>query len=191
MRSPIRTPILFHNALEAAVATITSPSLKMLGGVNTIDHYLGGKDWVNATVPVLSETPNNQATVTLAVGADQSDYLVANTFGFNIPASKTIDGILFQVKCSASVTGVLSDRANIQKAGSYAADASYYSTAVYPGYPTFGIVNYGGPTEMFGNTWTPAEINDAGFGIQLWTEKAGGASSILYIDVIQCSVYFH
>jgi hypothetical protein len=83
-------------------------------------------------------------------------------FGFSIPAEAVIDGILLEVYRFASGSGEAGDNtvklvkagvpvgSDLAFAGSYPSSGSYWS--------------YGGASNLWGTTWTPAQINAANFG---------------------------
>jgi hypothetical protein len=50
---------------------------------------------------------------------------------------------------------------------------------------------YGGPADTWGRAWTPAEINDATFGVKVviqWTGGFGSGSG--FVDYVEVAVYY-
>lgn len=51
------------------------------------------------------------------------------------------------------------------------------------------IKTYGGATDLWGTTLTPAQVNDSGFGLELLANK-GNATGTAQVDVAQITVYY-
>jgi hypothetical protein len=51
-----------------------------------------------------------------------------------------------------------------------------------------GTAVYGGPTDLWGATWTPAQINDPGFGAALSVLKESNGNRTALVDTIQITV---
>ena len=52
-------------------------------------------------------------------------------------------------------------------------------------------VTFGGPSDLWDTTWTPSDIQAAGFGISLaakYTDTGGNARA--YVDYVKATVYF-
>jgi hypothetical protein len=127
-------------------------------------------------------TPNTGNTNTLLIKA----------LGFNVPAGATIKGIEVDVYRGALRSNAVTDvTVQLLKAG-VAAGSNKATGGFWPFIPpptvqvgsfqfnvdyrvpgTGGIEQvYGGPTDMWGTSWTPTDINDAGFGIQIVANQA-------------------
>jgi hypothetical protein len=96
-----------------------------------------------------------------------TQYLVALSYGAALPATAIVDGITVTIERSSSAGIATSDYAvqlvkgtTIQIAGDNKASA-----VTWPSVET--TVTYGGPTDKWGSTWTPADINAGGFGVAL------------------------
>lgn len=100
-----------------------------------------------------------------------ADYLVATGYGLSIPAGATVSGI--EVRITRGTTNGYMKDAHVQlmKAGAVQSAADRASGSQYPvGAQT---VIYGGSSDLWGNTWTPADINNAGFGVAYAPEYNG------------------
>ena len=113
--------------------------------------------------------------------------LRSSNYGFTIPVGATIVGIEVQVEIHDDSGGggadVTDQEARLVKAGvPVGADKSM------PGaWPTTRTVRtYGGPSDLWGTTWTPAEINaaDFGFGLRSGTSGNGDNSKVDYHRII-------
>lgn len=118
--------------------------------------------------------------------------LEASGFNFDIPPAATINGILVEVEKKASAGAIIQDNGiKLIKAGS-TTGISLANPANWPFTDTY--IDYGGENELWGTTWMPEDINDAGFGVALasisYTCFGTGTAAISYIDNIRITVYY-
>jgi MSHA biogenesis protein MshQ len=127
-----------------------------------------------------------------SVDAQTTNYLRCLNYGFSIPFGSTILGIEVNVerKSDRTSNGGSQDAAvRLVKGG--AIQATDRSTAsIY----TVGdeIETHGGPGDLWGTTWTPAEINAANFGAAFAAIKpsANGPPHLITVDHIAITVYY-
>lgn len=101
--------------------------------------------------------------------------------GFNIPTGASIQGIQVQVFRGANRSNAVSDvtvqllKAGVA-AGSNKAQGGFWPQILWNSYvqPTQGGIptTYGGPTDLWGASWLPSDINNATFGIQIIANQA-------------------
>lgn len=113
-------------------------------------------------------------------------------FGFNIPLTATIDGILVEVEKKASGGSMVQDNGvKLLKAGS-TVGISQATAANWPSTDTY--FTYGGDTELWGTDWLPEDINSSEFGLAIasisYTCFGNGSSVISAIDHVSITVYF-
>lgn len=121
-------------------------------------------------------------------GYGQSTNLDATSFGFSIPTTATIVGIYAQIVRSASSSSSLDDEdVYLLKAGA-ASGSDKFNTNDYATYDT--TEDYGGSSDLWGTTWTPAQINASNFGLRLKVDNDNGSSRTAYIDHMQITVYY-
>ncbi len=103
------------------------------------------------------------ATFTVVAVSSTSQLLQGTNFGFSIPGGATINGIVVSLYDSAE--GSAADLASLSllKAGS-AAGTPIGATAAT------GTLTFGSSSSLWGTTWTPAQINDSGFGFEIQAE---------------------
>jgi hypothetical protein len=172
--------VLHQPAALAASQKYMQVSCASLGGA--------GANWTN---PELAES-SNDSYATASVDATTTDPLRCLSYGFVIPASATIVGIEVNIERRASNTNNGGSRdASVQLVKAGALVATNRATATT--YTTADVVEtHGSPTDLWGTTWTPADINAANFGAQFTATKpsgAGGAHTIS-VDQIQIVVYY-
>ena len=149
---------------------------------------VGTVTWTSPGSVTVSD--NTRATVTLSGGA-QSQYLVASSFGFAIPAGATIDGIVVEVeKSSSSASNVLDNRVRIVKGGAIGAtDKSSATPWVITSSEAY--VTYGGAADLWGETWTANDINASTFGATISVRNSNVKQlRSAYVDHIRITVYY-
>lgn len=115
--------------------------------------------------------------------------LIATGFGYNLPSSAIIDGIQLEYKVvSAARWSEGSSFIRLMKAGVIAG-----SNKAGSGVANSGVWTYGGPTDLWGTTWTPADINNATFGANLNMDglTSSPADYQMSIDYVRVTVYYH
>lgn len=159
-------------------------------GNGTDGGEFGPSEWQDVFNIVSSN--NQYAIVDLAAASsyDISNTLKADQFGFDIPSTATIDGIVCTVERKAGAANQIVDyTVRILKNGSpvgtdKAATSTFWST-------TEGDVSYGSPTDLWGTSWYSSDINNSSFGFQIRCEYVpaysnGGA----YVDLMYITVYY-
>jgi len=143
-------------------------------------------DWTSPTNCWLSD--DNYAFVTFTAFDEQSDGLRANDFGFSIPSGATIDGIVVTVERLCTEPDAVNDAsAYIVKGGSTT------GTNKAGGNWSDGgeTASYGGAADLWGTTWTTAQINASDFGFQIQAQDNGTfGSETAYVDHITITVYY-
>lgn len=117
-----------------------------------------------------------------------TDELNGATFGFNIPSNAIIDGIKVEMQVpSSNRWATFNSYFKLKKAGSLVGDDKIVSATV-----STDVYTMGGSTDLWGTTWTAAQINAANFGFGF---SAGFTSSgndfTIAIDYVRITVYWH
>jgi len=149
-------------------------------------------DWSNPNN--ITSSNNTYATVVLSFGSvftEVSDFLRADQFGFDIPAFATIDGIVAEVERKASSASTIKDYA-VQPLKNGSVPAGYEDKSTGSSWSTSeGFVSYGSATDLWGVSWTPDDINNAGTGFTIrceYTPAYGSATAS--VDSMFLSVYY-
>jgi hypothetical protein len=117
---------------------------------------------------------------TIATDEGQQSY---GNFGFVIPTNNQIKGIQVRLEASASaVVGSISAKLSWD-------GGSSVTTLQDTGLPgtTDTVYNLGGPEDTWGRSWTPAEMNDGNFTLELIGNTEGNTISL---DAVQVKVFF-
>ena len=136
------------------------------------------------TSNVLS-SDESRASVILLLG-QQSQYLKATGFVFGIPLDAAVVGIEVEWERSGSLVSASVDAAcRLVKAGTPVGDDRSLG-GTWP--TTDAFQTYGGPTDLWGTTWTPAEINAAGFGAALSVSAVLAVTA--GVDAVRATIYY-
>jgi prepilin-type N-terminal cleavage/methylation domain-containing protein len=114
---------------------------------------------------------NQYASAQTVYGGENSHFLLGTNFGFNIPSGATITGIVAHIErsytgygsCSTALHDsyvLLAKGGTLQYSGSNKAGGDFWGT-------TDTVIDYGAEDDLWGSTWTPAEINSSGFGVAI------------------------
>jgi len=139
-------------------ASLFAQTSTQTGG--TFTNAGAGDDWTNMT----NTTASNDAYATaVAAVLGNSKFMEVTNLGFAIPGGSTIDGIEMNMERSATITlGVNDNDIRIIKGGTRVGTNHASGT----GWPDAdATITYGNSTDLWGTTWTPAEINASDFGV--------------------------
>ncbi len=145
--------------------------------------------WGNTGNAAVSDDNRAINTIDLANSGDYTDYLQATGFGFTIPTNSLIDGIEVEVERSDLGSKARDYSIRIVKNGVI----KNQDKAANQGWPSNDTYRtYGGNTDLWGETWTPADINASNFGFAIAAYRQGGGngSSFARIDHIRITVYY-
>ena len=153
------------------------------------DTSFGGFSWTNPGNASSSNNSYAESAVSGFPSETDTFYLKATDFGFSIPGGATIDGILVEIEKSESTAAddVIDRRVRIVKGGTIGstdkADATEWPT-------TDAYTSYGGAADLWGETWTPADINASNFGTVIAAGCASTGPGIPLIDHIRITVTY-
>jgi MSHA biogenesis protein MshQ len=147
---------------------------------------IGTQAWGTLTGPLASDN----AYATASVNDNQTtNYLQCTGYGFAIPAGATINGITVNVERRTSGNPVRDAAMRLVRAG--AIETTDRSTAT--NYTTADVIEaHGGMADLWGASWTAADINNASFGAALASIKAGtaGGARTVRVDHMSISVNY-
>lgn len=157
----------------------------------TADDYWSSPDTLDAADAVVDEvfgTGDQGAAYTRVGGGGISNWLVASGFGLAVPPAAVIGGIEVEIR-RRSRDGTIADQAVVIVKEGVRGDANH--ARIEPWQIAYETLVYGGPTDLWGQTWTPDEINSPGFGVALQvlhTDISGNDDAM--VDQVRVSVHF-
>ncbi|MDR3687311.1 MAG: hypothetical protein P4L93_10185, partial [Coriobacteriia bacterium] len=141
--------------------------------------------------------PGNITTVgspyaTCAIpSSSNSAQLRATSYGFSIPTTAVVDGVSVTINRQSSNSSNLQDAVvQLTKDGSTLVGSNLFSGTTWP--TSLTTASYGGTSNLWGTTWTPAEINASTFGVVLQAQNTSSFSTRTgTVDYIQVTVTYH
>lgn len=182
LRVPNITPL--QTATPGQTVGITPPSGSVGPSLPTTAQQVGaGSQW--QTIQNIEAIGTASANVFLSNGAT-STLLQGRGYGSSIPAGATIAGIVLTTQRHTASGIVIDSNIQLLKAGT--AVGTNKATATH--WPTSpGFATYGGPSDLWGTTWTPADINNPNFGAQLAASRTSGGDTV-FVNFLQITVYY-
>jgi hypothetical protein len=187
--------VLLSGIALPAAAQISALSLS--AGTAVTSATASGTNWTNPTNVLASD---NVYTTSAITGVNKPTYnLDVKTWGFQttnaalanyIPPAGTINGIEVTVKLRKSGTGSIRDnRIFLLKAG---AEAGLNKARAKVAWPSTGTsIVFGGSSDLWGTTWTPADMINTNFGFRIVAKNKGSQDVQAEIDYISIKIYFN
>jgi hypothetical protein len=178
-------------ASDAAAQCSQTGTISPSSAIN--DDGSGAFGFSSPASAIFSDNSYATATAVLTLLSGQTDYLKVKGFALSVPAGSTICGIQMKMEKKASGISILASvsdyRIRLMKngaiLGSNRAKSSSWSSKE-------AVFTYGGPTDLWGTSWTPAEVNNGNFGIAISAE-INGLLSVLpsaHINDVSMTVYY-
>lgn len=157
----------------------------------TGENYNDGAFWGWSTTSNVTVDDANYATVNGVTSAFPSQVLIARNFGHALTDVSTIDGIEFSVK--RRKTGSFGNtRDNVIQCTKNATTGVGDNKAdTGTNWPTsVASVTYGGASDLWGTTWTEAEIESANFGLRIKAAGSDGNGTNAEVTYVTSTVYY-
>ena len=119
--------------------------------------------------------------------ASKSQALYSRTFGHAVPVDATVVGIEVSVARQANQADIRDDTFRLAESGAAIGDEK--ATATHWSLNSNRTDVYGGPTDTWGLTLTPARVNDATFGVFMSAYREGGLGAAK-IDYVAMTIYY-
>lgn len=128
------------------------------------------------------------ATASTSMG-NQTSSLTSTNFGFSIPTDATIDSIKVEVEdymvLNGGTDGNQGNGGVYIVGGSGTSSGYIYYTSTTKQYQVVG-------NDLWGLSWTPAQINASGFGMRVYRGAHSGTATSInwFIDHVRITVYY-
>lgn len=143
----------------------------------------GGVDGIAWFNPGNAAVNDGSNAVTTLNQLEHTNYLKATGFGYSVPSNATVTGV--RAELDGDAAGV-PHAVKLVKNGVILTTADAASEAGPDGYTYFG-----GLSDLWGETWTPADINASNFGLVYYLEDDGVASATtVSVDHIRLTVSY-
>lgn len=148
----------------------------------------GSNTWTLPSSAVFSSN-DTRASVTVT-GSGVTYWLHATDFGFSIPSTATILGVEVGIeKYSTDLQG-RDKGVRLVVSGSRAGDSKPAAGFWPDGAGNEAYTTYGGSTDTWGATLTPAIINASNFGVGIYADHGQPTAGSFFVDHIRIKVYY-
>lgn len=178
------TRVATHTSTLVLNATPTTMLRTPAALVN--DTSTGTQAWVN---PSNAASSDNIYTTNFIFPGGDSNYLKATNFGFSIPSNATINDIQASVERKSTLpVDVFDSKVRIVKGGIIGLTDKSSGT---PWPITDTIITYGSASDLWGQTWTPSDINASNFGFAISVrDQNADIESAISVDQITITVTY-
>ena len=176
---------IFFVGADSAQAATAGPFSSSTQYSNLVGCDPSDQDWANQSGA--SGSDDDYASTDAMKSNWCTYFFYLEDFGFNIPTGATIDGIEVNIEKKSDVSGTVQDQYLSMLDASTPVGSNYADSAYWLDYDS--ITNYGGASDLWGSSWTPSTINNAGFGVILYAmviNDNGNAS----IDDVNITVHY-
>ncbi len=150
-----------------------------------VDRAASG-NWTTPTNVYSDNAPVATGATGNAFVSVPADYLVTSAYGFTIPAHATIVGVTVRVEAAETGGGSSSYIPQLHSNTTPTLIGSA-KTAVTVTNTTAVVYSSGGTSDLWGATLTPAIVNNAGFGVSIWSTDT---SNVLYVDYVTIAIEY-
>ena len=152
------------------------------------DATVGTVAWADPGNAAASDNIYSVASV-----AGTTHYLKATNFGFTVPTGATIDGIVVEIERKDTSDNPTCDKDNkvqiVKSDGSIGTTDKADLDTWWPLSDTYKT--YGSSSDLWGESWTAADINDSDFGVVLQAFMYSGiGTERASVDHIRITVYY-
>ena len=155
----------------------------------------GNNDW---TSPGNAASNNSSYASAVALSFDPTYYLKATGFGFSVPTEAQINGIIAEIDRFADpvipgLPGITTDNHVYLVMGGIVQNGSTNQAtgSAWPNTDTDTYVSYGSPTDTWGNTLLPSDVNATDFGFAMSAKQDDGTNvDTQKVDHMRATVYY-
>jgi hypothetical protein len=117
-----------------------------------------------------------------------SRYLMAQNFGFTIPAGASVDGVVAEVICRSALGGINDTIVKLLSANQPAGNNN--SPGNLPWTTLTTVITYGDTNNLWGLSLTPDSVNDSAFGIAIMVRNSSASPDTALVDNVRLTVYY-
>jgi hypothetical protein len=166
-----------------AIATGMVASSTKIAGTGADDATVGTVTWSNPGN--ITALDGFNATASLSPGTS-SHYLKATNFGFAIPATATIVGVVVTSQHPAAALGLQGATAKLVKGGVISGNVRNASGGLLGS----TAETFGGSSDLWNVSLTPTDVNAATFGAVATVTNSQSIALTPTVDAIQITVYY-
>lgn len=184
--------LIFHISVALSQCVPTGANLP---STLTNNSSAGSVGWSNLVNAISSNNSYASCGTLLGIlGSAKTNYIQAWNLGFAIPSTATVCGIEVRIERHAAGlligSSVKDQNLFLMKAGA-PVGTNHASSSNWADYDAVAV--YGGNSDLWGTSWTPAQINATNFCAQLSAQMNAGLASLFLtanVDAISVTVYY-
>lgn len=152
----------------------------VIAGAGANDASYGSISWNNPG----NITANDGVSSVISSSGGTTNYIKSSSHGFSIPSGATILGIEARIEAGSNLGSSTFDRVRLVKAGTVGTTDRSSGATISSG--TSANYDFGGSSDLWGDTWAPSDINASGFG----SVFAFSASGFTRADAVWIKVHY-
>jgi hypothetical protein len=153
------------------------------GEDNTVDPF-GTVNWDTTANDIMVEDGNTVPAFLLGTPAEYTFGLYGDSFSFSV--SGIINGIKLEIKKRDTLNVITDYRVGVEKLIGTGGSSNLAEAPAWPVALTYSV--YGGPSSLWGQTWTPANVNGAICGMIV--AQSNGNVATAEVDAMRMTVYY-
>jgi hypothetical protein len=169
--------------------SLTDTAPIKISGTGADDNAVGTIAWTSPTFIQIEDDSDGIYTSASMTATTTSHYIKGTNYGFNVPTSAVITGIKVTVRRreDGAGAGSLSDNVvSMVKGGAVTGD----NNAAAGTWTTWSTASYGGEGDLWGTTWTAAQINASDFGVVLSVDCDSGGVAEAQLAWMKIEVFY-
>jgi len=161
-------------------------------GADTTGHQAGASTGVYSSVDfsytLLNNllTDNSSAAIASSDGREEADTIKV-LFSHTVPTDATIDGIEIAIRWRSEGGDYDQTKIQLIKVATTVGTDKSTGSSIPSSNQT---ITFGGAADLWGITWTPAEVNAATFGVAIGVEDTTSRSDDIYIEYVSSSITY-
>ena len=145
--------------------------------------------WSNLSEVRAKDGSSARVWVGSAMGGSVSNPLTLSDFGFSIPSNATIQGLQINATVASDTLYTQHIGASTVNLSSVSGAASKGGTSYAWNYSSLTDITYGGPTDLWGTTMTPTQINNLSFNLTV-EGTSFSSTAVGLLDSISARVFY-
>ena len=184
--------VTFQATLKSSTTSVNYGPNNPSSGRNATSTFTncGSAGTVNWTGPSNVQSLDGAYATSSPTDNQETTFIYATGTSFAIPTNATILGISVEVVRRTATNNVIEDcSVMLLKAGA-GTGSNYAATGTRWGIASTSVT-YGGVADLWGDSWTPADINNTNFGVRFSIHKPASAGTTINtsVDVIRVTVF--
>ncbi len=145
--------------------------------------------WANTNNAISSNNIYTTPASNMPTSGSYSDYLEVSNFNFSIPTGSVISGIVVSVERSDGNGKSKDSRIRIVKGG-FIGSTDKSQNAAWGS--ADAVQSYGSNSDLWGNSWSVANVNANDFGFAFSAQRTGGGAqaTLAKVDEVVITVYY-